>query len=106
MFFIAYFSEIYTNKVIIVRTITARITPLAINSLFDFSKAQKTIKSNTVPKVIILPNLPSACNNSIPIINEYLVNRRMKRKQPKREVNIPIMNPISRSVLFFKGYSN
>ena len=45
------------------------MTPRAINSLYDFSNAQKTIKSNTVPKVIILPNLPSAYNNLIPVTN-------------------------------------
>jgi hypothetical protein len=77
-----------------------------MNSLCDFSKIQKTTKSKTVPNVIILPNLPSALNNSIPTINEYLVNIRMKRKQPKREVIIPIVNPNSRSVLFFKVHSN
>jgi hypothetical protein len=61
--------ESYTNKVNRVRTITAKMTPRAINSLYDFSNAQKTIKSNTVPKVIILPNLPSAYNNLIPVTN-------------------------------------
>lgn len=89
-----------------VKTITAKITPRAMNSLYDFNKAQKTIKSKTVPRVIILPNLPSACNNSIPVTKVYSVNKLMNRKHPKKEVISPITNPRSKSVLFFKRVSN
>ena len=77
-----------------------------MNSLFNFNKAQKTPKSKTVPKVIILPNLPSACINSIPAKNVNFVNNRINKKQPKTLLIIPILNPSSRSVLFFKWLSN
>jgi hypothetical protein len=92
--------------VIIVSVITAKITPRAMNSLFNFNAIQNTTKSNTVPKVIIFPNLPSACNNSIPVTNVNFVNSRTNKKHPKKEVIIPIINPSSSSVLFFKRVSN
>ncbi len=78
---------------------TAKTTPRAIRSLFIFSRTPKATKSSIAPKVISLPNFPSAFILLIPVIKLKSVKKVMKRKMPKTQAKTPIIKPIIMSIL-------
>ncbi len=80
--------------------ITAKTTPRAIISLFNFSKIPKAIKSRIEPNVINFPNFPSDFMLSIPAMKSKSVKKVTKRKIPKTQAKIPIAKPINKSILF------
>ena len=79
---------------------TAKTTPRAIKSLFIFSKTPKATKSSIAPKVINLPNFPSAFILFIPHIKSKSVKKIINRKMPKTQAKTPIIKPIIMSFLF------
>lgn len=78
---------------------TAKTTPRAIKSFFNFNKIPKTTKSSKAPKVISFPNFPSAFILLIPVIKSKSVKKMMNRKIPKTQAKTPIIKPIIMSFL-------
>ena len=58
---------------------TAKTTPRAISSLFNFSKTANRTRSSKEPKVISLPNLPSDFKECIPVIKSKLVKKKINK---------------------------
>lgn len=80
--------------------ITAKTTPLAIISLFIFSKTPKSTKSRIAPRVINFPNFPSDFMLLIPVIKSKSVKKLTNRKIPKTQAKRPTKKPSNISLLF------
>lgn len=79
---------------------TANMTPRAIMSLFILNNKAKAKRSSMEPSVISLPNFPSDFIISTPLRKLKSVKSVMNKKQPNRDTNRPMINPLKKSNLF------